>query len=329
MADGEATAAGELINVERSLKFDFWLTFSTTSTYRRGDPVRSPTVLVGNCPVCLLVFPRGSKKSGGKALSAFVEVCAGEDWVDGWVFPDVHYKIQVKNCSGVRKEVSKSDTVEFKADVGDRGWHELVKCKGYSDLKANGWIFPDDTVRFYVKVSGDSLFESQKRKREETSHAALMWQDLDFTDLSICAEDGGTELPCHRAVLAVCSPVFKRMLRSEMREGAERRLVLRNASLATLRCLLEYLYTNSLPEAALSDLQSLRELLQLADQYEIKVLLNRCASSLVEIMSPANIRDVLASLKALTNNPEVEGHLQQAKKRARQDDAMFEALVDC
>uniref|UniRef100_A0A7S1RKA6 BTB domain-containing protein n=1 Tax=Alexandrium catenella TaxID=2925 RepID=A0A7S1RKA6_ALECA len=318
--------SGELASVEHHVRFDYWLPFTAASNYQKGDPARSPTTLVGRCPVCLLVFPRGTQQTGNKVMSAFVEVCARDDWLDGWEFTKVHYKIEVKNVDS-KKDVSKSDSHDFKAEVSDRGWHDIVKCGGYADLKAHGWVFPDDTVRFHVRVSGGSLGDS-KRKLEDTNHGPRMWRDMKFTDMCICAEEGGAELPCHRAVLAVSSPVFDRMMATDMKEGSERRLVLRNASIQTLRCLLEYLYTSSLPEAAVTDVRSLRELLRLADQYELRDLLRRCASCLVELMSPANIRDVLSVLKTYPDHPEVDKHLQQAKKKARRDDAMFDALVN-
>jgi len=286
-------------------------------------------VLVGACPLGLTVFPKGtSQTEAAKALSAFLHVCPGEDWLDGWSFPALKFSIEVKNIVSSRSKAL-SDTHDFSKQSFDRGWNEAVKCNGYQELKQSGWVFPDNTVRFTVAVSGASLSGQPKVRPKMPDTLPQIWKKRKFTDMVICTEDADAELQCHRACLATVSPVFDRMLASRMQEGVEQRIVLRNASSNAARFLMEYVYrvyTDSLPEAALSDFQVVRELMQLADQYDIKGLLSLCAKSVVESMAPTNFSDAIKLLGAYSGHPMVSTYLQQLKLAAKKDDATFERM---
>lgn len=274
----------------------------------------------------LLVFPCGTRSTCGKMwLSAFVEIRRRDDWLEDWKFPDVEYRIELKNAGG-KADLIKTETHTFHPEHADHGWHDMVKCSSYAELQKKGWVFPDNTVRFTFAVGGVSLGHS-KRRPQETDHGSRMWHEMKFADMHICSGDDGPELPCHRAVLAVASPVFAAMLASEMKEGVERRLLLPHASASTLKFLLECVYTRCLPEEAMFDLQSLAELLRLAHQYELAELCRQCASNLVEMMHPENVCDIIGLLGALRTQPSIDEQFQKAKQKAHDNSAMFDQLV--
>jgi len=273
----------------------------------------------------LMVYPYGYKHCRGKALSAVVEIRTRDDWVEDWTFPDVAHTVTVQSTLG-GAAVSKTATFTFNKDFKNRGWFDLAKHKGYADLSTQGFVFPDGTVRFSVTVCGTALGHS-KRRRQETEHSTLMWQQMKFADMHICSGDEGKEFPCHRAVIALASPVLEAMLASEMKEGAERRLVLQHASAVTVQFLLEFVYTGALAEAAMFDLPSLRDLLRLAHQYELSGLCHQCASSLVEIMSPVNVCEVIGLLAAYRSDPKVEEQFQKAKKEAQGNSSLFDQMA--
>jgi len=273
----------------------------------------------------LSIYPKGDTNTEAtKAISAYLEVRPGEHWLDGWTIPQVQFAIEVKNIDS-GKVVSRSTTHDFSTSIRSSGWSEIVRCNGYEELKQHGWISAGDAVCFSIKVAGASLGYSKTRP-ENLDRLSQMWRDMRFADMRICGEEGCEDCPCHRACLATASPVFDTMLSSGMREGVEQRLVLRNASTSTVRFLLEYVYTGSLPAAALSDLQGLGELLQLADQYDVQGLLALCATSAVNIATPANILDLVKLLGAHRNHAKVNTCLLQVKKIAKTDDATFDEL---
>jgi len=254
-----------------------------------------------------------------------VEVRKRDDWVKEWAFPDVHFVIEVSNVDG-QAALRVPTTQTFNETNSSFGKHTMLKRDGYDELKEGGWVFPDDTVRFKVAVKSASLGLS-KRRRPETEHSARMWEEMAFADMHICAGDSGAQLPCHRAVLALASPVFKAMLASTMKEGLEQQIVLQGASVGTLRIFLEYVYTSSLSEAAMFDLRRLQELLPLAHRYELSDLCGECASGLVDIMSPDNVRDVFGLLATYRDHPKVDAHFQKAMKAAQRDDSLLKELA--
>ena len=75
---------------------------------------------------------------------------------------------------------------------------------------------------------------SQKRLR-------TMWKDRVFTDASVAC--GGETWPVHRALMAVVSPVFNRMLTSEFQEGQVQRIEIQKAEPRHVSILLDFLYT--------------------------------------------------------------------------------------
>jgi len=65
-----------------------------------------------------------------------------------------------------------------------------------------------------------------------------------YTDAILCC--GQDEFPCHRNVLAASSTYFDAMFSSTLKESLEARVVLQDISTATLRRLLDYIYTGKI-----------------------------------------------------------------------------------
>ena len=61
-----------------------------------------------------------------------------------------------------------------------------------------------------------------------------------FTDCMVVCQD--QDFPCHRAVLASASPVFERMLNTDMRVGNERRIDVDDVEPCSMKALLKALY---------------------------------------------------------------------------------------
>lgn len=68
----------------------------------------------------------------------------------------------------------------------------------------------------------------------------------DFSDIELEAD--GKVFKAHRAILASRSPVFKSMFSSSLREGREKRLIIRDMSPPSLQAFLHLLYSGELPE---------------------------------------------------------------------------------
>ena len=103
-----------------------------------------------------------------------------------------------------------------------------------------------------------------------------------LTDFKIrCGED---EFPCHKAILAVRSPVFAQAFE----ENPEtHQMEMENSQPTKVKQMLEFIYSGTLIEEADQDL------LRLADKFQMKDLKKLCGRSLAKKVSLANALDLL------------------------------------
>ena len=86
-----------------------------------------------------------------------------------------------------------------------------------------------------------------------------------FTDI-VLAVDDGRSLPCHRVILAACSPYFRKIFIDS--GGSERHIVMKDVKLHVMRAILEYMYSGEVS----INYDELDEVLQLADLLKVKGL---------------------------------------------------------
>jgi len=83
---------------------------------------------------------------------------------------------------------------------------------------------------------------SEGAKPEPSGYA--LWRQ-EFPDYKLVAETG-EELPCHKAFLSKNSPVFKRMLATDVfKEGKEGKTAIKGFDFDTIKGLLEYIYAET------------------------------------------------------------------------------------
>jgi hypothetical protein len=119
-----------------------------------------------------------------------------------------------------------------------------------------------------------------------------LYQEGLFTDATIrCVEGGGEfrEFKVHKAILASQSAVFKRMFQADMVEKTSGIIEMTDITPAVLSDLVAYLYTGSAPNIS----TQARELLMVADKYEIHRLLLMCENELTMGIDADNVMDVL------------------------------------
>ncbi|CAJ1396445.1 unnamed protein product [Effrenium voratum] len=155
-------------------------------------------------------------------------------------------------------------------------------------------------------------------KRRKLDLGKEIWQDMKFSDMTISAGEDSVDLPCHRVMLAKRSEVFDRMLSSEMSEGREQRVVIRNACTETLRCLLEYIYTEETPSGLAA--QQLAELICLGNQYGLTLLAESCAERLASMLCPENVVTILQVLgKNADMSKSIQSILDQTSAKVAKD----------
>lgn len=116
--------------------------FSPRPDGEPGQTIRSEIKLVGDFQFRLLVFPRGTRSTGGSHVSIFMEASATQDISDkNWMFEKVKYQITLINFIDYRASITKVDTFTFNKDAIDRGWHDFLLATELTSEK--GWIGPD------------------------------------------------------------------------------------------------------------------------------------------------------------------------------------------
>jgi len=149
------------------------------------------------------------------------------------------------------------------------------------------------------------------------------WKRRRFTDYNIVCED--EEIPCHREVLASCSPVFDRALDPHRyKEGCSNRYELKGSKVAVVKSMVEFMYTGSLPESS----ADLVELLCLADQYQVEDLVQRCAKLLIEQICPQNVVALTRAVKGFKSQPNFVPLWKEIQKMIKGDDQLLELVMD-
>ncbi|CAN8004496.1 unnamed protein product, partial [Ixodes hexagonus] len=142
--------------------------------------------------------------------------------------------------------------------------------ESFSSLSCTG--IEHDEYNFSDKKHSDHMLAGLNTLRSSGS----------FCDVQLCVEE--VEYPCHRVVLAACSPYFKAMFSNEMAERTQNRVVLNGVEADTLRDLLEYAYTSKITITR----TNVQSLLSAANLLDIGPIRETCCSFLEHHMDEGN-----------------------------------------
>ena len=108
-----------------------------------------------------------------------------------------------------------------------------------------------------------------------------------FADVTITC--GGKEFRAHKLILASQSPVFKKMFEIDMKERRSGVIEAPDITPAVMSDLLAYLYTGTAPHVD----TLVRELLNVANKYELPRLLSICETTLVSKITADSVFEIL------------------------------------
>jgi len=120
-----------------------------------------------------------------------------------------------------------------------------------------------------------------------------LWEAREFADCILACN--GEEIPCHREIMCLASPVFARMFRSEMKEGVQRRVDVGEVEPGTVLALAHFMYTGKVAVQS----EGLIPLLYLADRYDVQPLARACALRLTTAneLSVNNVVEVVRAMR--------------------------------
>ena len=129
-----------------------------------------------------------------------------------------------------------------------------------------------------VLISRTTAFVSQLCEQLDT-----LYTDADLTDFTLIA--CGKEYKCHRVILAANSPMFKRMLKTPMREMSSNEMILDCISPQAVESILAYMYTGQ----ARIPRESLKEVMLGADYFQMDELKRICDEKAPPVIQPSSI----------------------------------------
>lgn len=265
------------------LSLTFACVFNDTASYtERGQCSSSEQQPLGDWLIWLTVYPHGLQGLPGH-LAAFVEVEPAEGYRPNWTV-SAECQIKVVNTNPARPKDFKVDRCDFTSENQLKGCDKLLSPSPLT-TNAAGWLHNDDELHFEVFVKGD--FPSLYKSSSDNTVGEQLWRKRKFTDMVIVTECG-QDVKCHRSVLSSASEVFDEMLSHRLQESPEARIMLRDTSHQSASDLVEFLYTGKLGKD--SDLLAV---MKLGARFEIKALIEACASQLATTVSESNVEEVL------------------------------------
>jgi hypothetical protein len=126
---------------------------------------------------------------------------------------------------------------------------------------------------------------------------SFLWENRQFCDLTLVLE--GVEVPVHRALLWVRCPYFRSMFSSGMTETKKDRIELAGVPLQYFMHLLEFVYTSqcsplsTMSECDDDDLDTVKSILVLANEFMMEDLVAQCENKLIDIMDCNNVVPLL------------------------------------
>ncbi|XP_059091097.1 protein roadkill-like [Tigriopus californicus] len=150
------------------------------------------------------------------------------------------------------------------------------------------YISPQGTLFMQVKLdirTGISYRSTSKRIRMDEPRCRLfktlpedirnMREEANFND--VCIKCGDVIMRCSKFILCARSDVFRAMFSHEMKEARELQIRIEDVEPATLKDMLEFLYSDDVKGIGLSRTV---KLLPLAEKYNIRSLCNFCVEAL-------------------------------------------------
>lgn len=158
---------------------------------------------------------------------------------------------------------------------------EKYLCNGTLTIQVDATILcctdPSESVYEERKISQDNVLAGMRS----------LFEDSLFTDVTI--KCGNAEFKAHKAVLASQSPVFKKMLEIDMKEQKSGIIEISDIDRTVIYNMLKYLYTGSAPNMD----TLVKDLLNVADKYELSQLFAMCENKLKSEMKVANVIELL------------------------------------
>jgi len=132
---------------------------------------------------------------------------------------------------------------------------------------------------------------------------------------------GSSEFPCHRAVLANTSTVWRTALESSFRESHDAKLSIDDFDPGVVEAVLKYAYTCEI------EFVDAAAVLGLAHRYEMSSLVALCAPQMLEGVTAENVAKRASTLNVYLEHEEVAKVWPKLNEIIGRDPSLIEALM--
>ncbi|KAG5671344.1 hypothetical protein PVAND_001547 [Polypedilum vanderplanki] len=154
----------------------------------------------------------------------------------------------------------------------------------------NSSLYKENTLKFTATLTLNKIREKIKMPEpsEHLRNYAKYINSREFSDFT-CISSDGKRFPIHRNILAAQSPVFEKMLKTNMSKNKSKTIRIKDVDGDTFLELLKFIYTREVEN--LKNVAS--SLIYAAEKYEINELKKLCTESLIENLSVDNALETL------------------------------------
>eukprot|EP00092_Neocalanus_flemingeri_P017598 GFUD01019040.1.p1 GENE.GFUD01019040.1~~GFUD01019040.1.p1 ORF type:complete len:332 (+),score=70.01 GFUD01019040.1:110-1105(+) len=110
----------------------------------------------------------------------------------------------------------------------------------------------------------------------------------DSTSSDLMIQNQGEQINVHRAILSARSPVFRAMLRNDMKEKKTGIIEIKDFEMDVIKAMVHYIYTARIDE----NFDDLKTLAKIGEKYEIQSLVDICCKLLISSISSSNVVDL-------------------------------------
>lgn len=270
---------------------------------KKGDAVSSgPIIDVGDAQWEILVYPRGNDRCKDGWIRVSVRCTRGSRETRAL------YSVSVLNQAGEVKHKLEEEALFMSGDGW--GFDNFISLERLSDPTKG---FADDVVVFEASVTvlgqevvnivpleaaeGGSSSSRATPTEDLAADLRTLWESGQHSDIIL--RTGGVELRAHRLLLIARSPVFARMLASDMEEASTGVIRIEDVDPDTMAHLCEFIYTGSVRDSGgcWEDAEAAGALLQAAAKYEVQGLVRQCAAKVATMLTVDSVAEwlILAS----------------------------------
>jgi len=186
-------------------------------------------------------------------------------------------------------------------DLDELCVNTLFLCTGRNEFPFQEMLNLQVTVTTTAKENNKTFVEKDFVRNLRTIRA-----DASSSDIVLLCND--QVFSCHKNILSAQSRTFKNSLTGNTKENREKRIVIKDSSPRVVDVMLDYLYSGEIPSFPQ---EFERDLLHLADMYELLPLKEACGESIVVNMNENNF------LVAITEIDRYFGETSEFKDQAK------------